>query len=409
MKRCFYIIVILCLSLVTSCNKKTYKTVDKTEGYKGAAKSNPYLAAEALLKEIRGGEVRSQNGFVNFDHDTGMVISPASTLSSEIMVDKMLQWVQRGGVYVCLLERGEKHWLDVGQYCQHETDSWKNTWNEDKEKDKALQHLLDKMNIELVPDPSGKTTGGKSYAKDPKNPVALGEKLPLVEKVKVNDGRANYELKIGGTQVMKMKKSHYVAALSDKGKYHRFLRQDVGLGKIYFFTDARLFRNPYLAMSDHAAMLEKMSFGVQGDIVFGFGDRRGFWSLMISYAWPALLGVFALLVFWLWKNIPRFGPLLEIPEGQARYYAQAVSNTGRFLWKYKSSDVLLTSLRDHLFRTSGMFHADGQVKEAMFETFAEKSGLGIEEVIEALTRNNVNEAGDMVRITRNLQTIQKSL
>lgn len=56
-----------------------------------------------------------------------------------------------------------------------------------------------------------------------------------------------------------------------------------------------------------------------------------------------------------------------------------------------------------------MFNAEGQAEESLIETFAEQSGLGVEEVLEALTREDVNEAGDMVRITRNLQTILKSL
>jgi hypothetical protein len=66
-------------------------------------------------------------------------------------------------------------------------------------------------------------------------------------------------------------------------------------------------------------------------------------------------------------------------------------------------------MRENLLRSSGMFNAAGQAEESMIETFAEKSGLDVEQVIEALTRDNVTEAGDMVRITRNLQTILKSL
>jgi hypothetical protein len=412
MKRFF--IILLSVWIVSGCGKKTYKTVDITDGYKGVAKVNPYLAAETFLKETSDLEVKSQNGFVKFDYETGMVISPASTLSSEVMVDKILNWVRDGGVYVCLLERGEKHWEDVGEGCDHDSTNWRDDWFTDENNDEALQYLLDQMNIELEDDPSGKTTGGKSYYKDPKNPVVLGEELPLVEERKVRlygDEEEPVEALIGGTRVMKYNGSlRYNNHIYDDGDYHRFLGLSHGGGRIYFITDGRLFRNPYLQMNDHAELLEGMSSVVNyGDIVFAFGKKRGFWSLMINYAWPALLGVFVLLIFWLWKSIPRFGPLLEIPESHARDYAQSVSNTGRFLWKYKSADVLLTSLRENLLKNSGMFNAHGQAKESMIETFAEKSGLGVEEVIEALTRNNVNEAGDMVRITRNLQTIQKSL
>jgi hypothetical protein len=414
MKKLYYAILFLSVWLVSGCGKRTYTTVDYTDGYKGAAKLNPYLAAQTFLKERHHSEVKVKNGFVKYDDDTGMVVSPASTLSSDVMVNKMLKWVRGGGVYVCLLERGEKHGQDVGENCNHNTLAWRNSWVTDEENDKTIDYLLEKMDIELVDDPSGKTTGGTSYHGDPKDPVVLGEELPLVEERKVEiygEDEDTLDALIGGTRVMKYRGNlSYYDDIYDEGDYHRLLGLSHGDGRIYFITDGRLFRNPYLQMKDHAQLLESMSSEVyNGDIIFAYGKRRGFWSLMINYAGPALLGVFVLLVFWLWKSIPRFGPLLEIPESHARDYAQSVSNTGRFLWKYKSAGVLLASMRQNLLRNSGMFNAHGQVQESMIETFAEKSGLGVEEVIESLTRDNVSEAGDMVRITRNLQTIQKSL
>ncbi len=408
MRNCLTIIM-LCW-VVTGCGEKNYVTIDKTDGYKGAAKLNPYLAAQKFLRESHAYEVKVKSGFVKYEYETGMVISPASTISSDIMVDKMLRWVRRGGIYVCLLERGEKRWVDVGENCDHDTSDWSRGWGFDNEDNDSLDYLLEKMDIELVDDPSGKTTGGKGYYGDPKDPVVLGDELPLVEAVTVNMSGDKHELQIGGTRVMKLQRPLYGNDIADNREgYHRFLGLEHGSGRIYFVTDGRLFRNPYLPMSDHAALLDDMSSNANGDIVFGYGNRRGFWSLMINYAGPALLGVFVLLVFWLWKSIPRFGPLLEMPESHARDYAQSVSNTGRFLWKYKSSDVLLTSMRENLLRSSGMFNAEGQADESLIETFAEQSGLGVEEVIEALTRDSVNEAGDMVRITKNLQTILKSL
>lgn len=412
MNKYLNVLLLLSVCLLSGCGEKNYVTIDHNDGYKGTAKMNPYLAAQTFLREAHDAEVKVKNGFVKYDYETGMVISPASTISSEMMVDKMLRWVSNGGVYVCLIERGERRWVDVGESCNHETSDWSRSWDYSERDDKSLNYLLEQMNIDLIDEPSGKTTGGKSYYGDPKHPVVLGEELPLVEKVKVEmfaDVEDLLELQIGGTKVMKYNNPLGYADLFDEGEYHRFLGLSHGAGRIYFITDGRLFRNPYLPMGDHAELLESMRSDVDGDIVFAYGNRRGFWSLMTNYAGPALLGVFVLLVLWLWKSIPRFGPLLEIPESHSRDYAQSVSNTGRFLWKYKSSGVLLTSMRENLLRSCGMYDAGGQTQESMIETFAEKSGLDVEEVIEALTRDNVNEAGDMVRITRNLQTILKSL
>ncbi len=203
MKKYLSVILLLSVWLVSGCGKKSKVMIDYTDGYKGAAKMNPYLAAQTFLRETHDAEVKVRNGFVKYDYDTGMVISPASTISSEIMVNKMLRWVRDGGVYVCLLERGEKRWIDVGENCDHETSSWGWDWNSDEEGNESLDYLLERMNIELIDDPSGKTTGGKDYRGDPKHLVVLGEELPLVETVTVKNGGDKFELQIGGTEVMK--------------------------------------------------------------------------------------------------------------------------------------------------------------------------------------------------------------
>ncbi len=409
------LLLMMVLCFLTCCGERTVVITDHTDGYKGKAKLNPYLAAQELLRDTHEGEVKVRNGFVKYDYEVAMVVSPASALSSEFMVDKMLNWVSDGGVYVCLLQRGDKYWVDVGEGCDHDTDSWDDSWKVDNESREAKLYLLEKMDVRLVDEPSGKTTGGDHYYSKPKDPVVLGDELPLVEDVYIpidDYSDKKLHLKIGGTHVIE-----YDGELSDddlyqEGDYHRFLGLQHGAGKIYFITESRLFRNAYIGMNDHAEMLELMkddSYDSYGEIIFCYGNRRGFWSLMGNYAGPALLGVFFLLVFWLWKNIPRFGPLLEIREGHARDYAQAVSNTGRFLWTYKGAYVLLTAMRDNLFRASGMFNSEGDSDELLIESFAEKSGLGVEEVIEAISRKGINDAGDMVRVTKNLQTILKSL
>ena len=402
------------LSLLTGCDKRSVKIEDHTDGYKGAAKLNPYLAAQEMLGEVHYDGVKVRNGFIRYDWTTGMVISPASALSSEIMVDKMLNWVEDGGIFVCLLQRGDKHWVDVGERCDHQTERWDWNWVETEESQSTTKYLLDSMQIELEADPSGKTVGGSNYYRDPKHPVVLGDELPLVEDVKVastgyHSSKQEFNLQVGGTKVMKYNGVFSNEDVYQEGDVHRFLGLTHGGGKIYFVTDGRLFRNPYIGMNDHAALLEFMSQDAIGHIIFAYGNRRGFWSLMGNYASPALLGLFFLLIFWLWKCIPRFGPLLEIGESHTRGYAQSISNTGMFLWKYKGSYVLLTALRDNLLRQSGMFNEAGEADERLIETFATKSGLGVEEVIEALTRKDVNDAGDMVRITKNIQIILKSL
>ncbi len=400
------IIVLVCALFVGCRGSGRYVTKHKTEGYKGEAKMNPCLVAERFLDEVSYEEVSLRKGFVKYDSSLGMVVAPASNLQSNIVTDKMLRWVSRGGVYVCLIQRGEKHWRDVGQSCDQEPEYWDDPMEND-----SLDYLLGKMGVDLVDDASLLSSSFTSYYNKPHNPVVLGSELPHADKVKVTNNASGeiYELLLGGTTVMNLDRAVRYNEYSDKGPDHRFLGLSYGSGKIVFVTDARFLRNPYLGMEDHAKLLEQLAYEANGDIIFSFSKRRGFWSLLASYAWPALIGVFVLLVLWLWKSMPRFGPLLEIPEGHARDYAQTVRNTGHFLWKQKRLGSLLDPLRDQIYQRSGLFNPDGEAKERLIETLSESSGVSPEEVLEALSSIHSDDSTTVVRITKNLQTILKSL
>lgn len=404
----FCLALSLCIAGCNGCRSGggSYVTKDKIEGYKGKAKQNPYLATQRFIEEISTGETSVRSGFVKYESRLGMVISPATTLNTKVVTDKMLQWVNAGGIYVCLLQRGEKNYLDIGENCDHKTDYWLDV------KSTELTYLLDEMQIELIKETSIKIIGGESYYKKPAHPVVLGDELPLVEDVEVKMGDSLYKMKLGGTMKMKLNRELGYNDYYDKDKKseeHRFLGLEHGAGRIYFISDARAFRNPYLGMADHASVLETMVSENYGDIVFSFNKRRGFWSLMGNYAGPALLGLFVLLIVWLWKNMPRFGPLLEVPDGYSRNYLESIKNTGHFLWSHKRYDALLEPLRREIKKRSGMFNERDEASAALIETLSESSGVSEEEVRESLRRDQHIDAASMVRITKNLQTILKSI
>lgn len=403
------VLFILTLVILSGCKSGgggSYVKKDKIEGYKGEAKLNPYLVAERFLEQESYNKTSVRTGFVKYESRLGMVISPATTLNAAVVTDKMLDWVAKGGVYVCLLERGEKNYTDIGERCEHETVYWIDVETPE------LDYLLDKMQIDLVDDSTGETTGGENYRGEPKSPVVLGKELPLTLDVKVKLSGESYNMKLGGTKAMKLNRrlsydDYYDEAAKDGS--HRFLGLRYGSGRIYFISDARAFRNPYLGMADHASVLETMANDSYGDIVFSFNKRRGFWALMGNYALPALIGIFLLLVFWLWKNMPRFGPLLEVSEGHDRDYLESVRNSGHFLWSHHRYDSLLQPLRKEIYKRSGMFNEHGEASASLVENLSESSGIPADEVLEALSRDKNIDGQTMVKMTKNLQTILKSL
>ncbi len=66
MKKYLSVILLLSVWLVSGCGKKSKVMIDYTDGYKGAAKMNPYLAAQTFLRETHDAKVKVKNGFVKF-------------------------------------------------------------------------------------------------------------------------------------------------------------------------------------------------------------------------------------------------------------------------------------------------------------------------------------------------------
>ena len=90
-----------------------------------------------------------------------------------------------------------------------------------------------------------------------------------------------------------------------------------------------------------------------------------------------------------------------------REYLGQVRGIGRFLWRHKRDDAMLGALRRSITRRLAL--TSGENHEGIFEQLAGITGLPVEQVIEAMSREYVHEPGAMVRITRNLQKIYQHI
>lgn len=402
--------VLLC---VTSC-RSSYHTETQTKGYEGKARVNPYLLAQEYANEYGGifGEVKQRYGGV-YGEETGLVISPASTVEDKRVAKSIIDWVNKGGLYVCLIERGEKKWTDVGQFCDHESASWQTESINDTPISEltGLRYLLNYCSVNIEnSDPSGQCTGGEQFYTDPNDPIVMGEELPLVEEVNVPIGYSQFKLQLGGNHILRY--NGYDAIFADDGKdYHRVLGLSLGEGVIVFVTDARFLRNPYLKMADHADFWDMLLSGSRGgEVAFFYKQRVTFWQLVIRYASPVMLGFFLLLVLWLWKSIPRKGVAIEVHDEVDRSRVASLLSNGNFLWRYRETHTLLEPLRKKVYRKSGKLSEDNSVEQDLVEFLADKSGLKTEEVLEAMSnRAHKMSELDFYRIIKNLQKILQSL
>lgn len=401
MRRSVYLAVLLC-ALCCSCSDKETEQREEVIGYLGRANKNPYLAAERYLESDHH-DVTSTTGVLKFDDEEGLVLSPASSVRSVGDAQRVLNWVDEGGHYVCFLERGEDFWKDIGDYADHSPKKWR-----DAEREKSqggLDLILDSLELELTEESDADFDWefrGSS--------IARGNQLPNSElRTVVVSEQLEFDLQLGGTrELFSADGFQHQGDWADLGETHRFFSRIYGGGRITFISDGRAFRNPYLKIAEHAETLDFLASG-GGKVVFSLGKVRSFTSMLAEYAWMAMWPLLALTVLWIWKSLPRFGPLLEASDGDARSYAKQIKSTGQFLWRHKSDDSLLQPLRNAVTLKSGHFYDQSTAPIVLMNYLSQSSGIELELVTEAMTRTDVHDASTMVKITKTLQQILKSL
>lgn len=393
---------IILASLLNSCGEKEEKR--RTTGYKGEARSNAFLAATRLLKK-RGHEIEQRNGLGDLDYNTSTLFLAPSSLNTAGRAKRLMEWVDRGGHLVFMISGGEKSGNDF----QMKPSSW-SMFDEDSS---GVKYLLDELGVVV-----------NNWSVEPENnlldSMSRDDWEAMAEADRVLLGSEVSELPLSGK---KLKIHHW----ADKGliydlkhspdmgsadepaeNKHRFLSLGYGTGRVSLLSDARPLRNRYIGQADHARLLTGLvDLSRDGTVVFTNGAGEGLMSMIWRHLWMAVIGVLVAVVFWLWKNLPQFGPSEDLPDSHMREFSGQVRGIGRFLWRNKRDDVLLGALRRNINRKLALI--SGVHHEGIFDQLSATTGLSVEQVIEAMTREHVREPGTMVRVTRNLQKIYQHI
>lgn len=344
-------------------------TIERETGYKGKARLDAYLAAERLLEHY-GHEVESSPGWPQLDHDVAMVILPGSVLSTEAYVREISQWVAGGGHLLCLVEGAESHHDDWQKY---------GSFSRGEQLPDALGTWLKEASLEVT------------YGHDPK---------PRAERLEV-DGES-YEV---------FAESATGVAAGAKGAA-TFSQTPYGEGIISVMTDARPLRNRYISDHEHAALLmalvDQSPFG--GKIVVVRDAALSLWTLLWRHGWPALAGLLAVTVFWLWKNMPRFGPMRRAdPPNTLRDYDQHLEALGDFQWRLDKGAAMLRPLRESVLERAQRMSAAGHREVDLFAWIAERSAITRERAERAMTHERPGDATSFTRVLADLQKIHLSL
>ena len=345
-------------------------TREREVGYKGKARLDAYLAAERFLERY-GYMVESKPGWPRLDHDVAMVILPGSVLSTEAYVREMSAWISDGGHMVCLLDHAESHHDDWSRF---------GGLRETEELSEPLTRWFEDCGIKV------------SYSNSDK---------PKADKPLSIDGE---DFKV---------EAESVTGISIHGADTTVFGQlEYGSGLITVLTDARPLRNKYISDHDHAAFLLALTeeSPLAGKVVVVRDAALSLWALLWRHAWPALAGLLALTVFWLWKNMPRFGPLRrEEARTTMRDYDHHLEALGDFQWRLDKGASMLRPLRESVIERAQRMSVASHHGIDLFDWLGERAGIGRERAARAMTHERPADATSFTRVIADLQKIHLSL
>jgi len=346
-----------------------YDEVEREIGHRGAARLNPFLAAERFLAEI-GRECRVERGWPQLDRSVGLVFMPAGMLEARGYVDEVRDWVADGGHLVCLFA-----WSSSAR------DDWRSGQPPPQAPSGPLADWIDEC---------GWTMDGE------------GEP--------VGDQSERWDFMGGEFAIEQVRTRRFMPAAGD-GAARAFVSEYYGDGRLTLVGDARPFRNRYLGEGDHAPLLAGLAaVSRPGPAVIVLGTGVSFWRLLWANGWTVLIPLVLLALVWLWRALPRFGPVAVLSAiDERRDYRRHLDAVGGFFWRLRRSESLLVPLRrevaERLQRRRAAAGQDADVDE-LAETI---SGVPKDRVRAALEGKPGHDAATFTRVTADLQRLMKSL
>ncbi|MDZ4403950.1 DUF4350 domain-containing protein [Prosthecobacter sp.] len=428
------LMALLASLILCGCSGK-WEDYEKTLGYRGRARVNPFLAAERLLDEL-GHDAHGAKSLTKMpSHDAVILVSGENGLP-EGRARQLLRWTFSGGHLIYCLG-GTRPYNDF----ETQYGSFIAAMLLEEEKDPVLEQLgvgvqkrlpddeikelaKDMLNKEGVKDskkaapPAKKDETKKDDTKKKKKQPEDDEDeeawLESVQEVTWNG--QTYKLSLGGYQHLILKRKLRSGEFSAGSKNESLaLHLNHGMGSVTLLAHARPFRNRWIGERDHARWLSAL-VGEHGskEVLFVAATTGSFMALLWQHGWMALVVLALCLIFWLWQQMPRFGPLAEVELDSTRHFASHIGALGEFFWRMRRGALLVNAARDAVWERVRERHRsldDGSRKmnDHLAEEIARRAGLPVKRVAAAFDVAPPESAHNFVTLMRDLQAIRRAL
>jgi hypothetical protein len=340
-------------------------------GYSGEARVNPYFAARLLLERL-GFKVEQKADLRKLG-----ALPPAATVI--LAADRsdldppgarsLLSWVERDGGH-----------LIIGV-----------------ERELPRDILLQQINVEAR---------WQSPDEEEDEPPAPGiDRVPMPDGV---DLRADL---LPSPVLVDLDEDADAWRFSSRGGA-RILQFAWGEGDITVFSTLRPFNNRQIGRLDHAELLAQITDAAQPGELFLIRHLESpsliSWLAQNAPAVLAALGVF--LLMWLWRVIPRFGPLAPSPAPDRKSLLEHIRAVGRFYLDQRELARLLELLRAEcveLFNRRAP-HAQGLDEAARLREAARMTGVRPRDLAQAFSAR-ADTPNDFSAAVRTLASFRRRL
>ncbi len=361
-----WFMLILCCAFLTACE---YEEIKREIGYKGKARSNPWLAAERFCERSLGVDVISSGSWKKPQYDDAIWFMPASVLNNQSFIRQAEEWMTEGGHLVVIIERANA------------SNDWLKAPIEDPLNPECFK-MLERNGVELtVPESTN-----ASYSAS-----------------EIKFGKRTY--RVNASSASQVSLTDQAAGV--------FASTKTGNGRLSVLTDGKIFRNRWIAEKQHADFLDALILADFRDGKIGFirGTGLSLWKLVGTHLWPLLIGLTALVIFWLWKNFSRFGPVDESEnDSSTRSYDHHLEAIGDFQWRLDKAAGLIAPLRMQIIEIGQRLSSRAaRHDEDLYQFLADRSGLPKERVAQALSTTPLTDSSSLVRTTADIQLLLTSL
>lgn len=415
------VLLLLMMPMLGSCGKGHWEEVTIPLGYKGKARTDPFLAAQMLLEEYGHEAVRKPTFNSLPNSGNGVVILSGEAGIPEARARQLMEWVQDGGHLVYALA-GCAPYNDWSLFGGMSTFGY--TGNEERP-DPVLKALgvkvgggseLDSYKKAIKEEMSGKSKDEDKKADDSdeeSKKIKTPEDLPTNVNAVVLDEKT-FRVEFPSVHTLSIDRM-LSPGESHTGTLEKATMLDLwhGLGRVTVISHARPLRNRYLDEYDHAGWLLALLEGGEKEVHFIVSLQSSFWSLLWTRAWMPLVGLALVTVIWLWLNMLRFGPVRQVVLHDTKHFTEHISALGQFFYRMKRGDVLLNAAADAVRARAIRKHPylAQMDDEALVELLAEASTLPVARIRAAMMAQEKVKvpAHEMVNRLQDLQMLKMAL